>query len=214
MKVGPAGSGLITMRCVCQSVGGESELRNELRRLTTLFAPSTALWVSTRSFLDAVMHFAEPLSHEALLFKAKSDYVAAPLNAGGIDAIMAALAPISRNGLALLCDSCGGKIADIAPDGTAFPRRGGTQYCIQYFSSRSRAADTAAHVARVAKVYAAMRPFMPGASYVNYCDLDLENYAPAYGGDNLARLVAVKQQYDPSNLFRHAQSAPLSVSIA
>jgi hypothetical protein len=56
-----------------------------------------------------------------------------------------------------------------------------------------------------------MRPYMPGASYVNYCDLDLPNYAAAYWGGNLARLVAVKRQYDPDNVFHHAQSVPLQV---
>ena len=54
-----------------------------------------------------------------------------------------------------------------------------------------------------------MRPHLPGASYVNYCDLDLPDYPDAYWGDNLARLMAIKQQYDPQNLFRHAQSVPL-----
>jgi FAD/FMN-containing dehydrogenase len=214
MKVGPAGNGLITMRCIGQSVGGESELRNELRQLTMLFAPSTPLRVQELSFLDAVKHFAGPLGYESLLMKAKSDYVLAPLSASGIDAIMAALAPITPGGVVLLCDSYGGKIADIAPDATAFPRRFGTQYCVQYFSSWSHPADTPAHLAQVARVYAAMRPFMPGASYVNYSDLDLGDYASAYWGNNLARLVAIKQQYDPSNLFHHAQSVPLSVLAA
>ena len=128
--------------------------------------------------------------------------------------MMAALAPTAPGGMVMLCDSYGGKIADIAPDATAFPRRVGTLYCIQYFSSWSRAADTAAHLAQVARVYAAMRPFMAGASYVNYCDLDLGDYASAYWGANLARLVAVKQQYDPSNVFHHAQSVPLTIPAA
>jgi hypothetical protein len=50
---------------------------------------------------------------------------------------------------------------------------------------------------------------MPGASYVNYCDLDLTDYARAYWGDNLPRLMSVKAEYYPQNLFRHAQSVPL-----
>ena len=57
-----------------------------------------------------------------------------------------------------------------------------------------------------------MRPYMADASYVNYCDLDLPDYATAYWGSNLARLSAVKRQYDPDNLFRHAQSVPLGAA--
>ena len=59
-----------------------------------------------------------------------------------------------------------------------------------------------------------MRPFMPGASYVNYCDLDLPDYSDAYWGENLTRLMAVKQQYDPQNLFHQAQSVPLPPAVA
>jgi FAD/FMN-containing dehydrogenase len=55
---------------------------------------------------------------------------------------------------------------------------------------------------------------MPSASYVNYCDLDLEDFAAASWGDNLDRLVAVKRQYDPENVFRHAQSVPLAPPVA
>ena len=199
------------MRCIGQSVGSESALRSELKHLTSLQAPSSALTVRSLGFLDAIKHFAGPLDYESILMKAKSDYVLTPLPASGIAAMMAAVAPLAPGAIALLCDSYGGKIADVAADATAFPRRAGTQYCIQYFSSWSRAADTATHRAQVARVYAAMRPFMPGGSYVNYCDLDLDDYATAYWGDNLARLVAVKQQYDPDDLFHHAQSVPLSI---
>jgi FAD/FMN-containing dehydrogenase len=154
-----------------------------------------------------VQHFAGPLDYESVYMKAKSDYVLTPLSTDAIAAMMAAASQASS--VALLCDGYGGKIADVAATDTAFPRRAGTQFCIQYYSSWTKASDTASHVASVTKVYAAMRPFMPGASYVNYCDLDLPDYANAYWGDNLPRLMSVKAQYDPQNLFRHAQSVPL-----
>ena len=211
MKVGPAGGGLISMRCIGQSIGSESALRSQLKTLTTLQTPSSPLSVQSLGFLDAVKHFAGPLAYEQVYMKAKSDYVLGPLGSDGIAAMMAAVAPVAAGGIVLLCDSYGGKISDVAADATAFPRRAGTKYCIQYYSSWTRAADTPAHLAQVAKVYAAMRPYLPGASYVNYCDLDLPDYATAYWGDNLARLVAVKQHYDPDNLFDHAQSVPVSV---
>ena len=209
MKVGSAGGGAITMRCIGQSVGSESELRAELKPLLTLASPSSALSVRSLSFLDAVKHFAGPLDYEQVYMKAKSDYVLTPLGSDAIGVMMEALAALPAGAVVLLCDGYGGRIADVAVDATAFPRRKGTQFCIQYYSSWTRAADTPAHVANVAKVYAALRSFMPGAAYVNYCDLDLPDYPTAYWGDNLPRLMEVKQQYDPDNLFRHAQSVPL-----
>jgi FAD/FMN-containing dehydrogenase len=54
-----------------------------------------------------------------------------------------------------------------------------------------------------------MRPHVPGACYVNYCDLDLPDWPNAYWGPNLDRLRGIKLQYDPSNVFVHAQSVPL-----
>jgi hypothetical protein len=61
----------------------------------------------------------------------------------------------------------------------------------------------------VTKVYAAMRPYMTGASYVNYCDLDLQDWANAYWSTNLGRLSAIKKTYDSANVFHHAQSVPV-----
>jgi FAD/FMN-containing dehydrogenase len=53
-----------------------------------------------------------------------------------------------------------------------------------------------------------MRPFVSGALYVNYCDLDLLNWPDAYWGENLSRLRKIKPAFDPRNIFRHAQSVP------
>ena len=209
MKVGPAGNGLITMRCIGQSVGTQAELRSNLATLMNLYTASKPLTIQSLGFLDAVKHFAGPLDYESVFMKAKSDYVVSPLGPAAIQAMMAAVAPIPVGGIALLCDAYGGKIADVAADATAFARRAGTQCCIQYYTEWARAADAPTHLANVAKVYAAMRPYMPGASYVNYCDLDLPNFADAYWGANLARLSAVKKTFDPANLFHHAQSVPV-----
>jgi FAD/FMN-containing dehydrogenase len=209
MRVGPNGSGTIMMRCIGQSVGSETELRNQLKPLIAMDAPSRPLTVQSLSFIKAVDHFTGGTDYQSVYMKAKSDYVMTPLDSAAIHDMMAATASVPVGGIVLLCDAYGGKIADVDAADTAFPHRAGTQYCIQYYSEWQRVADTPAHLANVAKVYAAMRPHMPGSSYVNYCDLDLPNYAQAYWGDNLARLMAVKAAYDPQNLFRHAQSVPL-----
>jgi FAD/FMN-containing dehydrogenase len=68
----------------------------------------------------------------------------------------------------------------------------------------------AATPGRHAAVLAAMRPYVSGAAYVNYCDLDLTDYPNAYWGQNLPRLKQIKSAFDPDNIFKHAQSVPLA----
>jgi pimeloyl-ACP methyl ester carboxylesterase len=65
--------------------------------------------------------------------------------------MMQTLAAFPAGAVVLQCDGYSGRIADVAADATAFPRRKGRQFCIQYYSSCTRAADTPAHVANVAK---------------------------------------------------------------
>jgi hypothetical protein len=213
MKLGPAGNGLISMRCIGQSIGSEAELRNELHSLVTLETPSSPLRIQGLSFLDGVKHFAGPLTYESVYMKAKSDYVFSPLASSAIGNMLSAVAAVPVGGIAVLCDAYGGQIGNVPVADTAFPRRGGTQYCIQYFSSWQNAAQSGSHLINVANVYAAMRPYLPGAAYVNYCDLDLQNWADAYWGANLSRLSAVKAAYDANNLFHHQQSVPVGTAV-
>jgi hypothetical protein len=108
--------------------------------------------------------------------------------------------------VALLCDGYGGKIADVAATDTAFPRRADTQFCNQYYSSWTKAADTPSHIAGVASGDAALHArrilcelLRPRPHQLCQCLL----------GRQSSRLMSVKAQYDPQNLFRHAQSVPL-----
>jgi FAD/FMN-containing dehydrogenase len=67
-----------------------------------------------------------------------------------------------------------------------------------------------AHHARVAQ---AMRPFVTGATYVNFLNLEEatpERVQAAYSPDDWQRLVALKERYDPDNLFRFNRNIPPS----
>jgi hypothetical protein len=123
--------------------------------------PSSPLKIQALSFLDGVKHFAGPLNYESVYMKAKSDYVFGPLSSSAIQDLLNAVAAVPVGGIAVLCDAYGGQIADVATAGTAFPRRSGTQYCIQYFSSWQDAAQSASHLANVANVYALTCPARP-----------------------------------------------------
>jgi hypothetical protein len=61
--------------------------------------------VKSLGFLDAVKHFARPLDYESVFMKAKSDCVPDRLDAGAIQAMLAAVAAIPAGGVVLLCDS-------------------------------------------------------------------------------------------------------------
>ena len=214
MKVGRRSDGNMSLRCIGQSTGSEAALRSELAALLALAQPTSPLRTQTLSFFDAVDHFSGGFDYETTYMKGKSDYVLNGLSNDGIGALMEVLRRIPVGHVVALCDAYGGMVANVAADATAFPHRGPSTFCIQYYSSWARAADTPQRLKNMSKVYAAMRPHVPGACYVNYCDLDLPDWPNAYWGSNLDRLRGIKLQYDPSNVFVHAQSVPLPAAPA
>jgi FAD/FMN-containing dehydrogenase len=69
----------------------------------------------------------------------------------------------------------------------------------------------AANQAWLDDFHAAMRPFTSDESFQNFVDEAETDYLRAYYGSNFERLVEIKRKYDPDNLFRFAQSIPLSL---
>jgi FAD/FMN-containing dehydrogenase len=60
-------------------------------------------------------------------------------------------------------------------------------------------------VAHLARVTDATRPFQTGDTYVNFMELDdasAERVKAAYAPEDFERLVALKDRYDPQNVFR------------
>ncbi len=62
------------------------------------------------------------------------------------------------------------------------------------------------------EVWNAMQPLSSGGSYVNYdSDAASQQVRVAYGPEKYERLVALKNKYDPGNLFRVNQNIKPSV---
>jgi Berberine and berberine like len=198
-------SGGIDLRCSGQSIGSQSELKRELRTL------SSAPQIKSMPFSASINYFAGGASgweYQSAPMKGKSDFVTAPLSDTGLAALMNEVD--AKKTIYVICDAYGGAIADVAADATAFAHRKGSLFSIQYGSQWSSATDTPQRLADMRDLYAAMRPYMSGGAYVNYCDLDLADWQNAYWGANLVRLKKIKAAFDPGNVFRHAQSVPLA----
>lgn len=153
------------------------------------------------------------LSREA--YTAKSSYVDAPLDDAAAAKFVAAvenlhaLAPDLGGGLAF--DSYGGAINRVASDATSFVHRNKLA-CVQATYSWSSATSSRAIAAGAQWLsWLGAHVFDPtSGAYQNYIDPTLTQWQDAYYGSNLARLVRVKNAYDPSDLFSFAQSIPLS----
>jgi hypothetical protein len=94
----------------------------------------------------------------------------------------------------------GGKTATVAPDATAFPQRNvAANFGIGYTSSDPSLNE--AGIASVREFYYALEPHMAGF-YANLHQEDAGQRISSNYGHNYARLVELKNRYDPGNLFR------------
>jgi FAD/FMN-containing dehydrogenase len=210
LHLGKATGGMVRVHLAGLSVQSESKLIVEMKRLQKVAGTAQEFSTKTRTFAAAATFFngGEPVGDSAFM-KGKSDYITDPLSEEGITTLLRGLQQ-APGSIAALCDSYGGAINQVAADATAFVHRGNTRYSIQYVMQWDSATSTDANIAMMRTLYAAMRPFVSGGAYVNYCDLDLgDGFAKAYWGDNLPRLMQIKAQVDPNNVFRHVQSVPV-----
>ena len=91
------------------------------------------------------------------------------------------------------------------PDGaTAFSHRD-AQYLLHPISIWSDPDDDDLLIAAARALAEAMRPFGTGSAYLNFTP-ETDRVRDAYGRDTYERLVAVKDSYDPDNLFRMNQN--------
>ncbi|MDG0817106.1 FAD-binding oxidoreductase [Bdellovibrio svalbardensis] len=204
MKVSRGKDGLINVRALGQTVGTENILRSELARLSAIAQPES-LNIKDLDFMSSVRHFGGSFDQEYIFMKGKSDYIKQVMSDEGIAVLLKKI----PSGIDVIFDSYGGAIRDVADDATAFAHRTGTVSSLQYYTQWFKEADGKAKLETMKTFHDALRPYMSGAAYFNYCDLDIKDYARAYWGNNLQRLIDIKVQHDPNNFFAHAQSIPL-----
>jgi berberine-like enzyme len=149
--------------------------------------------------------------------KHKSAYLNVPFPGDQVQAMYAALTStgFSNPAAEVQIDSYGGQVNAVAADATAVAQRSSIMK-LQYHTSWAQPADDAANLTWIngcySSVYSATGgvPLPNGVTdgcYVNYPDTDLPGSWPSlYYKDNYPALQAVKAQWDPLNVFNHAQS--------
>ena len=98
----------------------------------------------------------------------------------------------------LILDAYGGALNRPRARDTAFVHRD-ERYSIQYLAYHDDGG--AASRAWLRRMHAIVAPHASGA-YQNYLDPQLRGWRRAYYGRNLARLEAVRTEYDPDRRFR------------
>ncbi len=169
--------------------------------------------VAPKPYLDVQMQLAEAFPY-GMLHYWKSSFID-EISDGLIEVIHERTIPYTstdRKRLYYAIEQLGGKVAQIAPDATAFSERSAA-YSVVIVGDWTDPADSPECIAWVRESWEAIQPFSRPSAYVNYLDTGDEQRTPSIYGANLPRLAAIKTAYDPENLFRHNQNilpAPLT----
>ena len=124
------------------------------------------------------------------------------LSDGIIDGIIEHAARVPSPRSVVLIDQLHGAARRVAPSETAFAHRD-TPHGVMTMSMWEDPADAEVNIAWTRGLSAAIEPFTSGAVYVNGA---YEQSPFAAYGANYSRLVALKNEYDPTNFFRHNQN--------
>ncbi len=153
----------------------------------------------TLSHIDFVHYFAGGTdATESRAVVAGSD-IMAEMTPAAAESIVAAASDRSQaeGSATAVVESLSGAVSDVDPGGTAFPWRSQAA-CVQWYTEPPAPAAVDAANDWLTRAHQAVHAHSAG-SYVNY----LESGVPAgrYFGDNLARLSAIRQKYDPDTLM-------------
>jgi FAD/FMN-containing dehydrogenase len=109
-------------------------------------------------------------------------------------------APLSQ----MIVFRIGQAVAAVPDEATAFSHRD-ARYLFHPISIWADPADDERMITANRAFTAAMRPHGTGAAYLNFTP-EADRVRDAYGDATYARLVALKDTYDPANLFRLNQN--------
>jgi FAD/FMN-containing dehydrogenase len=131
------------------------------------------------------------------------------LDAGAIEIIVDHVANAPSPFTAVGIEQFSGAVCRVGADETAFNHRD-ARYNLLIVGAWTDPEAKNENVKWVRDMWDAMEPYSSGSVYVNYlgqeADEGAERIKAAYGSEKYERLVALKDKYDPTNLFRLNQN--------
>jgi hypothetical protein len=124
---------------------------------------------------------------------------------GLIDALLDAIGTLPSPQCEIFLGQIGAQTCRVPVDATAYSSRD-TQYAMNVHGRWDDASDDERCIAWARAFFAAAAPFALGSVYVNFMTQEEGGRVADAYGPNYERLIAVKQRYDPHNLFRHNQN--------
>jgi FAD/FMN-containing dehydrogenase len=136
----------------------------------------------------------------------KSDFLT-QLSDDAIDLLVEEYPSVPAPHSHLVIEQMGGAVSRIGEDEMAVSHRDAPYNAI-IVGMWDQPAEDERTIAWVRRVWEALRPFSSGGVYVNYQmgDEGEDRVHAAYGAEKYERLVALKNKYDPTNLFRLNQN--------
>lgn len=122
------------------------------------------------------------------------------LSDDAIDTMIAQFSVVPSPFSAAAFEHLGGAVSRIGKDETAFGERS-AHYSLIITSEWVDPVESEKNIQWARDFWEAMHPFARESVYVNYLDADEEDRIRAAYGTNYERLVALKNKYDPTNLF-------------
>jgi FAD/FMN-containing dehydrogenase len=135
------------------------------------------------------------------------------LPADAVDALIEVFQRVPSPHTVIVIEHLGGAMARVGDMESAFGNRR-HPFNLLVTSAWRDASETQANIRWTHEFWDAMRPWLSNSVYVNYLGSEgADRVAAAYGAEKYSRLVALKNRYDPTNLFHMNQNiepAPLA----
>ncbi|XP_057833346.2 berberine bridge enzyme-like D-2 [Cryptomeria japonica] len=183
-------------------------------------------WIDSISYsgYTTTNHLVSRNNSNKSYFKAKSDFVTSPISSSGLEGAWKFLEE-DLSGYVIF-SPLGGRMYEIPSSEIPFPHRAGYLYDVQYQVTWKDSSQDSAYIDWIRRFYRYMTPHVsksPRGAYVNYIDLDLgiavngssivedaRAWGDKYFRGNFDRLVKIKTNFDPKNVFRNSQSIPVN----